>query len=104
MSELKAYKVSNDEYAEVVFAETPGKAKTKAIYLDDDFIELSACRAPEFDQYAGQVITPEIYLKYGWWWTCLSCGRAVFEEDALVKDGEVYCRDHFEDVEEKVDE
>ena len=101
MSALKAYKVSNDEYAEVVFAETPGKAKTMAIYLDDDFIELSACRAPEFDQYLGQEITPEIYLKHGWWWTCRSCGRAVFEEFALIKYGEVYCHAHFEEEEAK---
>ena len=103
MSALKAYKVSNDEYAEVVFAETAGKAKTKTTYLEDDFIELTACRAPEFDQYIGQEITPEIYLKHGWWWTCGSCGRSVFEENAVVVDGEVYCCDHFENLEAKAE-
>ena len=101
---MKAYQVSNYEgYGEIVFAETPGQAKTHTRDLDDDFIDLSVRRAPEFDQYMGQTITPEILFKHGWWLTCQSCGRQVDGDSGTVVDGEPYCLDHFEDVEAKAE-
>jgi hypothetical protein len=95
---MKAYKVSNYEgYGEIVFAESPGQAKAHVSALDNDFLELSAKRAPEFDSYINQEITPEILLQHGWWFECNKCGQAVYQDEAKVIDGKVYCSSHSKD-------
>lgn len=55
---MKAYAVTNrltNEYTEIVFAESSGKAKAFAMCLDgfedDEFTEISARRKPELDQF-----------------------------------------------------
>ena len=62
---LKAYKVSDrmgySSYSEIVFADTPGKAKSLALNTDEfcrsdwDYTELKAKRVPELDNaYRGR--------------------------------------------------
>lgn len=90
---MKAYQVSNYEgHSEIVFADTPGKAKNGVVHLWDDFIELSAIRRPEFDGYADKGTVPvEVLLAHGWWWECHKCGDRVYEENSQIIDGIVYC-------------
>ena len=83
---MKAWQVRTYDYEvqAVVFAETPGKAKLTAHrsdnFWDEEFTNLRVKRAPAFDDLTLETLTPEEYLKRGWYWTC-DCGGHVQPED-----------------------
>jgi hypothetical protein len=87
---LKAYHVSNDDgYGQIIFAETPGKAKARNSFYAD-FLELRATRAKWADKYQGQKIPKQAYLENGWWFEC-KCLEMQTEETAIVIDEVIYC-------------
>lgn len=94
----KAYLVrsSMEDYAEIIFAETPGKSKTQSSY-DDDFIDISAKRVPQFDSYRELGYVPKnILIEDGWWFTCDDCSEQVTDEDDYGYDPThdlIYCSD-----------
>lgn len=102
---LSAYRVDADEYATVEIAYTPQHAARLASgELGEDPDDLTATRAPEFDQYVPQGhVTPMQLLEHGWWWHCRNCERRTEldhdpEEDELPMnpqehDGQIYCSD-----------
>jgi hypothetical protein len=72
---MKAYEVRFENEGVMVFAETPGMAKSKArnelSYAD--WIELTARRLPSGDKYIGQKITDKILFENGFYFEC--CGE-----------------------------
>lgn len=90
MTERKAYHVqyenSWDDYSCIVFAETPGKAKSLgASELECEFTEISKCkRAPEFDKYAGtDRLHDRAYIENNWSAPCPKCERPCDEYTAV---------------------
>jgi hypothetical protein len=81
----KAYVVSGrneDDGMEVVFAESPSKAKNGTTNLLgwNEWTDLRAKRAPEFDQYAQQGWVPDkALLEHNWWLeqSCTKCNKYV---------------------------
>lgn len=112
---LKAYIVSNKWDCSdciVVWAETPGKAKSNALYNDVfdgcEYTELRTERVKDFDKYADAKKVPiEELLKRGWWFCCGGlCGAEITQDNIDAKeafvarrredindfvDGDVYC-------------
>lgn len=115
MGKLKAYIVSNKWDCSdciVVWAETPGKAKSNALYNDVfdgcEYTELRTERVKDFDKYADAKKVPiEELLKRGWWFYCGGlCGAEITQDNIDAKeafvarrredindfvDGDVYC-------------
>ena len=91
---------AEEEAHQIVFAETAGKAKylSEAYYMNGDYTEIKAKRAPEFDQYADQQKVPkEVMLQHGWRYECEIC-FAYTDEDGVVINDDVYC----EECQEKI--
>lgn len=85
MSKLRAWQVSpsDNEYAEVIFAES----RAKAIYQSEtyagyaDWTNCKARRIPEFDQYAETGHVPaKAMIDAGWEMECLGCYRMLRQE------------------------
>lgn len=97
---MKAYQISDGEYSQIVFTETPGQAKRCG--MDEfgiDFIEVEVRRAKWADQHKSEDLIPkQAYLDNGWWWEC-RCGFPQTKEDAIVIEDVVYC----EECKEKAD-
>lgn len=107
---LKAFYTCDpdNEHAEVVFAENRNLARQICEASNwCSYIEVSARRLKHFDKYAEQGYVPkEELLKDGWWFECmihhfrkqlnddkLYCIKHVFEEDAVIIDDKVLCRE-----------
>lgn len=103
MTTKKAYTVSEDGHAVVVFATNGAEARRLgAGELDTTFEGAESCRrSPEFDSYAdaGQV-PPLVAIQHGWWFECSHCGHKISdgyegpdgEELQPIADGrDVYC-------------
>lgn len=88
-----------DECAEIVFAETQGRAKALiANEFDMEYVDVRVKRQPQFDKYAENGTVPKAaLLADGWWFECASCRDTVRQEDlsegAEVIDDKVYCAD-----------
>ena len=79
MTDLKAYYVSckESEMGEVVFAPSRSKAKLMTEYLNGvDFIDITAVRAPSFDDIKGPV-THKQYLERGYHTNCALCDSYI---------------------------
>lgn len=96
---MKAWRVSDgDNHMCVVFADTAGQAKNKAMgHLDAcEYTEMVAKRFRELD---GREATPptnkELVLRHGWQLSCTACERMIGDwADKAVwspKGVEVYC-------------
>ena len=90
-SKLKAY-IVNDKWGDagsiVVWASTPGRAKTQALMHDEfdryDFIELCVKRAPNLDKYVFKKRVPIAeLLKMNWWFYCSGCLRKQIDQDDI---------------------
>jgi len=81
---LKAYQVSCYclEENDIVFAETPGKAKAQMMgEFGCDFTEMTAKRIPEFDRYADAGHVPiQAMLDNDWYFYCYRCGEIVSKD------------------------
>lgn len=80
--------VDSEGYAEVVYADTPGRAKiwvrdTFRPFANTDFVDLRARRAPEFDAE----ISERAKLDNGWWAECAGCYTRVSRD--RENDGEI---------------
>lgn len=86
----------------VVFAETRNEARgIGANELHREYMEVSAVRKKEYDQYVDQMEVPcEVLIKDGWWFTCHGdfCYRndnvdqeAIDHDGARIIDGKPYC-------------
>lgn len=76
----KAYIVSADDRAEVVFADTANQARAwGGGNLDgSEYIDRRARRAPEFDGREDNPPTMrELVEQHGWWAECRCCNRSV---------------------------
>lgn len=87
----KAYKVSDDEMATIVWDHHRISAhKRGANFLgqdSDEFLQWSFChRAPEFDEYHDKPLPVWVLVAYGWWFECTQCG-ARLEEDRMHDEG-----------------
>jgi hypothetical protein len=97
----KAYIVScrDDDHGQVVaFTENAKAARQRGNgeACDCGYIELSARRAPELDQYAATGVTMRTLVeKHGWFTLCHSCETQVFGNHAgavwAEQDRTVYC-------------
>lgn len=76
----KAYAVSDDEHAEIVFANSIRRARTLGASLlgcDGDELD-DVKRAPEFDEFGSRrAITAADFLDRGWWFECAGCSNRV---------------------------
>lgn len=94
---LKAYIVCDkwgDAGSIVVWAETPGKAKSQALYNDIfdgyEFTELRLDRVKDFDKYAESKHIPIAeLLANGWWFYCADCGAEPINQND-VENGEAF--------------
>lgn len=95
MGKLKAYIVSNKWDCSdciVVWAETPGKAKSNALYNDVfdgcEYTELRTERVKDFDKYADAKKVPiQELLNMSWWFYCSGlCGREINQDDIDTKE------------------
>ena len=79
---MRAYHVTDgDDYSDVVFAETPGKAKLLTDWwCEVPFISLRVRRAAAFDDVDGR-ITQRHYLERGWRTSCYWCDAVLDNED-----------------------
>lgn len=92
---LKAYLVEDPggyRTPEIVFAETPGRAKARTEDLGGwlHFTEMSARRAPEYDQYVGKggPTRQQLFEHHGWWYECNTCRKqTTSDEGHWVGDG-----------------
>jgi hypothetical protein len=96
----KAYRVycaDEPEYAEIVFAETPGQAKSKMWQMSDEFTALMCRRESQFDEYADAGTVPiEVLIAAGWRfeWHGNGCYAWVYADDdipAVLVNGKPYC-------------
>ena len=114
---MKAWQVRHpDEYNIIVFADTPGKAKMKAIEVDDfsgscepgsyEYEELYlGCRVTRSKEFDGRENNPptdwELYEKHGWHFYCSVCNVefGTLEENIgngitlYEKEGEIVCQE-----------
>ena len=94
---MKAYSVQaatrGDQYGEVVFANTAGKAKAAAMCeLDCEWLDIISCRrAPQYDHFAPGPVPRKELLEDGWSWECGACFRRVYEDAEVVWVGEEPC-------------
>ncbi|MDD4052791.1 MAG: hypothetical protein PHR28_12955 [candidate division Zixibacteria bacterium] len=85
------------EHEEIVFAETPGQAKSKASHLSDDFLDLVCRRDARFDRYADTETVPIAALvAAGWRFECHGAGCSAWvladdEDPVILIDGKPYC-------------
>jgi hypothetical protein len=81
----RAYQVSDldNEKCEVVFAETPAKAKRRAnLTWDFGWIGVRVKRAPDFDHLVEQgYVSDRDFLTAGWYAQCQMCGRLLLDGD-----------------------
>lgn len=79
----------------VVFADTPGRARTIAHGEFGGWVEwldIGVRRAPEYDKYADAGKVPkEVLLADGWYWECGDCYNPTYEESAVIINDTVYC-------------
>lgn len=88
---LKAYIVCDkwgDAGSIVVWAETPGKAKSQALYNDIfdgyEFTELRLDRVKDFDKYADTKKVPvQDLLNMSWWFCCAQCLKEHLDQDDI---------------------
>lgn len=86
----------NEDMAEVVFAETRGKAIRASEYYEGyDYTRFRARRAPQFDQYAAAGKVPKaVLMKYGWWFLCVDCFKQTDKDNGIALDDDtVLCKD-----------
>ena len=78
---MKAYQVTDGwDNSEVVFADSPGQAKTMLDWwCDGKFIDLRVTRAPAFDDIQGN-ITSRHYIERGWHIPCGYCDTSVYSD------------------------
>lgn len=94
---LKAYIVCEkwgDAGSIVVWAETPGKAKSQALYNDIfdgyEFTELRLDRVKDFDKYADTKKVPvQDLLNMSWWFYCAQCCKEHLDQDE-IDDGKAF--------------
>ena len=95
MPEVRAWIVStyDNEYSDVVFAETRGQAKAWADLPECPFLDRRVHRAPALDQYRDKPGGPtrEDLRKHGWVYECDGCDTVVFPDEGGVIDGQIYC-------------
>lgn len=88
---LKAYIVCdkwNEAGAIIIWAETSGKAKAKALYDDIfdnyEYTELRVKRAPDFDKYAESKKVPiQELLNMSWYFCCCECLKEHLDQDSI---------------------
>ncbi len=91
----KAYMVT-PWYSEIVFAETPGKAKSSAPFSREySFTEISVRRAPLFDGLKHPIALTD-YLERGFWLECEGCYAHVQGDDpdappVITDDERIFC-------------
>lgn len=101
---LKAYSIEEEEFSEIVFAATRGKAiyQSETYHGCLEFTAVKATRATQFDQYAELGRVPDkAMIEAGWWLECQGCYRhltAEMEDDDgnpvevyYAPDGTAYC-------------
>lgn len=93
---MKAWIVSEDAegHSAVVFATSRGQAKgIGARELDEEFVDVTIRRAPEFDKHAPGPVSIGTLLSAGWFYDCGRCGRQVYADTdgAIIREKEVYC-------------
>lgn len=101
-NKLKAYVIS-DVYCGadgsiIVWAETAGKAKSKALYDDlfdnYEYTELRAERIKDFDKYSETKHIPiSELLSYGWWFYCANCCKDMRLSEDDVNNGNAFIVD-----------
>jgi hypothetical protein len=97
---MKAWSVTVDPdegSSIIVWAETRGKAKTKAMRETDydmDFIDIRPLRAKWADGYGDMDNIPiEDFLENGWGWFCSECDCPIYKEDiGGYVDGNPVCK------------
>lgn len=96
---MKAYGVQaatrGDEYGEIVFAATPGKAKQAACSeLDCEWLDIISCRrTPEYDHLFPGPVPRKTLLEDGWTFECGACYRRVWDSPEVVWVGQEPCCD-----------
>jgi len=72
----------------IVFAETPGQAKSRSLgTYGDDYVNLRAYRERAFDRWESVHDIPAWFLvNSGWWFECHHCGETI-EESSLLDEG-----------------
>lgn len=93
MGELKAWKCDDGDHSAIVYAPTRGQARQRgAGSLDAEFLDVSARRAPEFDELAPTGPSDaQLFLRFGWWFEC-NCGRMAVQADGGdIINGEITC-------------
>ena len=106
-SSLKCYHMSDleGEHQQLIFAENRSQAiiRSDAYQWDGDYIRVRAIRQPQYDAYAQLGSVPkEILLEDGWWFECHGddehgrrcCKVLTIEDEPLVVDDLVYCKEH----------
>lgn len=73
---LKAWKASDGEWVEIVYADTRSRARLRGSgLLDAEYIDTTARRAPEFDHMAPKGPSQQqLFEQFGWSFEC-ECGR-----------------------------
>lgn len=90
----RAWKVTDEEFAEIVYADTRNRARQIGSgRLDRDYVEVTARRAAEFDGYAPHGPTSrELFDEFGWWFECQTCcGTAAKDSGGSMDSGEATC-------------
>lgn len=113
---MKAWYVTDSqyEYGNIVFAEKRSQAILSSEAIEwNEYIDCRASRKPQFDKYAELGYVPkEELLKDGWWFECCGykekgtnhqrrCMTICREDDAIVIDEHVYCKDCAKDSKEE---
>lgn len=88
----KAWKCDDGDHSAIVYAPTRGQARQRgAGSLDAEFLDVSARRAPEFDDLAPAGPSDAQLFQSGWWFEC-NCGRMAFQADGgEIINGEIVC-------------
>lgn len=92
---MKAYIYEHDGNSDIVWADTVGKAKYLiSLESGEDFTQIRITRAAWADQYLDMELIPdEVYLQNGFGVMCKNCGKIVYQDEAIIRNGYAYCVD-----------
>lgn len=96
---VRAYKVTSRElYSEgaavIVFARNAREARMHHGLDDVSYIEASAKRVPQYDEFAGKGVPIRRLLQDGWYWECSHCQTPRFLDEypiVVEEDEVVFC-------------
>lgn len=92
--DLKAWKCSDGEYVEIVYAATRSRARCVGMgRLDaDEYLHVEARRAPEFDHMAPKgPSNQQLFEQFGWHFECDCGGMAEKSSGGAYLQGEFRC-------------